>query len=474
MHTYQNNRYQPQSNALPRRSKQPLTSWTLAALLAIAGVAAPTAAGAATVWTGPMIPFINAAGSDATQAVNQDRLTPNVWITRGGLQGIYNAKTETAFTHFLSPADTAWADGTTASYSSLSYTNWDAWAKIIHVGPPNTVGVNAVVHLISEDIYLDVQFTSWGGSGGGFSYRRSTPAGTQVPPTVAIVSPTNGAAFTAPANVLITATATAPDGSVTNVGFFAGGTFLGGTNNPPYTIIASLGAGSHALTAVATDNLGLSSSSAVVNVTVSGGNTPPSVTITNPPDNSVFGNTDTVLVGASASDTDGSVTNVQFFDGVVSLGNRATSPYSVSTRLALGAHTLTAVASDNLGATTTSAPVHVTVARYLPAITNGNIAIHLQPIATGMAAPDYAISPPGDTSRLFVVEQNGLLRVIQNGSLLPGSALDIQSRVQPPLVPTNPNDERGFLGLAFHPGFNNPLSPGFQTLYTYNSEQIPA
>ena len=91
-----------------------------------------------------------------------------------------------------------------------------------------------------------------------------------------------------------------------------------------------------------------------------------------------------------------------------------------------------------------------------------------------MAAPDYAISPPGDTSRLFVVEQNGLLRIIQNGTLLPGAALDIQSRVQPPLNPANANDERGFLGLAFHPGFNNPASPGYRTLYTYNSELIPA
>ncbi len=90
-----------------------------------------------------------------------------------------------------------------------------------------------------------------------------------------------------------------------------------------------------------------------------------------------------------------------------------------------------------------------------------------------MAAPDYAISPPGDSNRLFVVEQNGLLRVIQNGTLLPGSALDIQTLVQPPLNATNANDERGLLGLAFHPGFNDPASPGFQTLYTYNSQLIP-
>ena len=73
----------------------------------------------------------------------------------------------------------------------------------------------------------------------------------------------------------------------------------------------------------------------------------------------------------------------------------------------------------------------VSAGPHLPTIPQGDIAIRLDPIATGLAAPDYAISPPGDTSRLFVVEQNGLLRIIQNGSLLPGAALDIQSRVSP-------------------------------------------
>ena len=110
----------------------------------------------------------------------------------------------------------------------------------------------------------------------------------------------------------------------------------------------------------------------------------------------------------------------------------------------------------------------------LPPIPQGNIAIHLQPVATGMGAPDYAISAPGDPTRLYVVEQSGLLRVLQNDVLQPGSILDITSRVQPPLNAGNANDERGFLGLAFHPGFATPTSPGFRTLYTYTSEPIPA
>ncbi len=109
----------------------------------------------------------------------------------------------------------------------------------------------------------------------------------------------------------------------------------------------------------------------------------------------------------------------------------------------------------------------------LPPIQRGTIAISLQPIATGLAAPDYAISAPGDTSRLFVLEQRGQVLVLQNNTLLPTPALDISSLIGASLNPANANDERGLLGLAFHPGFNNPLSPGFHTLYTFNSQPLP-
>ena len=109
---------------------------------------------------------------------------------------------------------------------------------------------------------------------------------------------------------------------------------------------------------------------------------------------------------------------------------------------------------------------------YLPAIEHGDIAVRLQPVATGLAAPLYGINPPGDTSRLFVLEQNGLMLVLENGILSPTPALDLQSRVSPPLNPANANDERGLLGLAFHPGFFNPVSPGYRTLYTYTSEPL--
>ncbi len=439
-----------------------------------------TAAKAATIWDGPVITFTQSA--PYPNPGDRDQLTTNVALTRigtslgGGNGGMFNAVSETNFTRFVSPAGTEWAVGSLSNYASLSYTNWES----ANGGSPvfTLPNVQLVVHLIADDIYLSLKFTALGGHGaGGFTYERSTPAVTNTPPTVTITSPTNGATFTSPAIVPIIANATDTDGSVTNLALFDGATFLGATNNTNFTLSVSLAAGGHALTAVATDNLGLSTTSAVVNVTVNVGNLPPSVTISNPIDNATFGNTDSIAVNVVATDPDNSVTNVQVFNGTNLLRNFTAAPYNFSATaiagsFALGTNILTAVATDNLGLMATSAPVRVIIARYLPALTNGNIAILLKPIATGLAAPDYAISPPGDTNRLFVVEQNGLLRIIQNGTLLPGAALDISGVISNSLNPASANDERGFLGLAFHPGFNNPASPGYRTLYTYNSQPL--
>src|SRR5271165_4632632 len=82
------------------------------------------------------------------------------------------------------------------------------------------------------------------------------------------------------------------------------------------------------------------------------------------------------------------------------------------------------------------------------AIQHGVINIQLQTIAGGFTAPDYAISAPGDSSDLFVVDQAGKIDVIHNGVLQPTPLLDLTSLEQ--AVPLNPGyDERGVLGLAF-------------------------
>src|SRR6266446_5541428 len=81
----------------------------------------------------------------------------------------------------------------------------------------------------------------------------------------------------------------------------------------------------------------------------------PTVVISNPTNGSVLAAPATLALTATASDSDGSVTNVQFFQGTTSLGNLANSPYSVTVRdLAAGNYALSAVAADNAGAKVTN------------------------------------------------------------------------------------------------------------------------
>lgn len=232
-------------------------------LYLLAVLVAPVAAEAATIWTGPTLSFVNHSASDV------DQITPNVGLTRASTLGIYNAALESSFTHNLSPADTEWANGTIANYASLSYTDWNTWAHGVNPGPPGTVGVNAVVHLISEDIYLDITFTYWpDGHGGntGFSYNRSTPAVANNPPSVTITNPASGAVFAAPANITIQASASDPDtgDSVTNVQFLVGSTVLTNEATDPFTAVTNnLPAGDYTLTAIASDDNGATATNSV-------------------------------------------------------------------------------------------------------------------------------------------------------------------------------------------------------------------
>jgi hypothetical protein len=95
----------------------------------------------------------------------------------------------------------------------------------------------------------------------------------------------------------------------------------------------------------------------------SGANVRPVVSITSPPDGTNIvspGAVVTLQLTASASDYDGTVTKVEFYAGETKLGETAASPYSVPWTIpASGSYQLTAVATDNQGATTVSAPVGI-------------------------------------------------------------------------------------------------------------------
>jgi glucose/arabinose dehydrogenase len=97
------------------------------------------------------------------------------------------------------------------------------------------------------------------------------------------------------------------------------------------------------------------------------------------------------------------------------------------------------------------------------------IRVDLQTVASGLAAPVLLVPDPARPGRLHIVDQVGLIRVIDHGLLREEPFLDLTSLV----VPVRVNyDERGFLGLAFHPGYADPSSVGYGRFYTYTSEPI--
>ena len=124
------------------------------------------------IWSGSLVTFEKADGADPSAEANQDRLTSNVWITRGNNGGqIYNIAKENTSDKDDSPIGTEWAIGTLDQVESLSFNKF----RVAVGNPKDVVGKDLVMHLIEDDVYLSVKFSSWStGQKGGFAYSRST------------------------------------------------------------------------------------------------------------------------------------------------------------------------------------------------------------------------------------------------------------------------------------------------------------
>ena len=80
----------------------------------------------------------------------------------------------------------------------------------------------------------------------------------------------------------------------------------------------------------------------------------------------------------------------------------------------------------------------------------GPLTVQLEAVASGLQSPIEGANAGDGSGRLFIVEQPGRVRILQNGALLSTSFLDVQNK----LVRINSSyDERGLLGLVFHPHF---------------------
>ena len=83
-----------------------------------------------------------------------------------------------------------------------------------------------------------------------------------------------------------------------------------------------------------------------------------------------------ITLTASAADSDGSVTQVEFLQGTTVVGTSTGPTFSFNwTNVAAGSYTLTARATDNSGATTTSAPINVTVGTAPPILAIGGMTL---------------------------------------------------------------------------------------------------
>ncbi len=134
-------------------------------------------------------------------------------------------------------------------------------------------------------------------------------------------------------------------------------------------------------------------------IIVTAPNSPPTVSITNPASGTVFAAPANVTIRATAAD-DGTVTNVQFRVDSILLTNDNTAPYAAGTNnLAIGSHTLSAIASDNNGATSTN---QVTISV-------------VTPVSVLLSAPQPV--PPGKF-RFTYVANTGLSYVVERSTNL--------------------------------------------------------
>jgi RHS repeat-associated protein len=184
------------------------------------------------------------------------------------------------------------------------------------------------------------------------------------PPRVSLTSPSADAVFASGSNVALVAAAEDSDEIVAKVEFFAGEMLIGREFFAPYNVRwNNVPAGRYSLTARATDLLGLVTTSAPVTIVVDDA---PTVAIISPAARAVFTAPATLTVTATAADSDGVVTQVEFFDGPTLVSTVPSTPgnssYSVTlTNLAVGTHALSARATDDLGFASRSLAVTVTV-----------------------------------------------------------------------------------------------------------------
>ena len=182
-----------------------------------------------------------------------------------------------------------------------------------------------------------------------------------------------------------------PDGRVVSVEFREGEVVLGTVNQYPFRLLLpNETPGVHAYRVILTDNDGAVVETVVKTIEVTASNQAPLVEISTPADGTTVVAPYVIPLTVSAGDVDGVTTNVTYFAGTLKLGSVTNAPFSLNVSNApVGVHLLTAVATDNLGLSTTSAPVSLTVLKATGESLRLQV-LHASDFEAGIAALDDA------------------------------------------------------------------------------------
>jgi hypothetical protein len=187
------------------------------------------------------------------------------------------------------------------------------------------------------------------------------PPPTNSPPVVSITSPTNGVTFVSPISLQVLASATDPDGAIARVTFSDNGVMFSTSAVAPYAATYSPTIGTHSILATASDNLN-TQSTASITFNVSPQKIPPTVVVSSPAEGQSFVGPTNLLITASASDADGTISKVDFYRGTNFLGNDSSAPYSfIWTNAQVGNYSISAIATDNDSLSTISPSIFISI-----------------------------------------------------------------------------------------------------------------
>ncbi|UUZ48634.1 Ig-like domain-containing protein [Massilia sp. B-10] len=200
---------------------------------------------------------------------------------------------------------------------------------------------------------------------GGMTTSAAVPISVKanVAPTVSLTTSATSVDLVGPDAVIpLSAVAADSDGSISLVSFYNGASQLGYDTTAPYNFTWSYVApGTYTITAKATDDKGVVTTSAPISVTVKA-NVAPTISIVSPVSPATFYGPGTLTLAANAADSDGSIAKVVYYNGATVIGTTTQAPFSFAwVNPALGSYSITAKATDNKGAVAISTALALTV-----------------------------------------------------------------------------------------------------------------